>query len=68
MGTKKMTTEAEETKESADEHEGHVHGHNCNHGHTHDALKPIIRVGAKIGRNDPCTCGSNKKYKKCCGV
>ncbi len=23
--------------------------------------------GAKIGRNDPCRCGSNKKYKKCCG-
>jgi preprotein translocase subunit SecA len=22
----------------------------------------------KIGRNDPCTCGSGKKYKKCCGV
>lgn len=23
--------------------------------------------GEKIGRNDPCTCGSGKKYKKCCG-
>jgi len=23
--------------------------------------------GAKIGRNDPCPCGSGKKYKKCCG-
>ena len=22
----------------------------------------------KIGRNDPCTCGSGKKYKKCCGA
>ncbi len=22
---------------------------------------------AKVGRNDPCTCGSGKKYKKCCG-
>lgn len=27
--------------------------------------KPIIRV-KKIGRNDPCPCGSGKKYKKCC--
>ena len=27
----------------------------------------IVRDGAKIGRNDPCTCGSGKKYKKCCG-
>lgn len=27
----------------------------------------IIRNDNKIGRNDPCTCGSGKKYKKCCG-
>ncbi len=26
------------------------------------------RQGVKIGRNDPCPCGSGKKYKKCCGV
>lgn len=26
-----------------------------------------VRVGEKIGRNDPCPCGSGKKYKKCCG-
>ncbi|MED3662158.1 SEC-C metal-binding domain-containing protein [Ureibacillus sp. FSL K6-8385] len=26
-----------------------------------------IVAGAKIGRNDPCHCGSGKKYKKCCG-
>lgn len=26
-----------------------------------------IRKEEKIGRNDPCTCGSGKKYKKCCG-
>ena len=26
-----------------------------------------VRVGPKIGRNDPCPCGSGKKYKKCCG-
>jgi preprotein translocase subunit SecA len=24
------------------------------------------RTGAKVGRNDPCPCGSGKKYKKCC--
>jgi hypothetical protein len=28
--------------------------------------KPITRPGAKIGRNDPCPCGSGKKYKQCC--
>ncbi|MCI5606465.1 MAG: YchJ family protein [Treponema sp.] len=27
----------------------------------------VKRVGAKIGRNDPCPCGSGKKYKQCCG-
>jgi preprotein translocase subunit SecA len=29
--------------------------------------QPVI-AGAKVGRNDPCPCGSGKKYKKCCGV
>ena len=31
------------------------------------ALPPIVRDQPKIGRNDPCPCGSGKKYKKCCG-
>ncbi len=26
-----------------------------------------VRIGKKIGRNDPCPCGSGKKYKNCCG-
>ncbi|KAA0258890.1 preprotein translocase subunit SecA [Deferribacter autotrophicus] len=30
--------------------------------------KPIKRTQPKIGRNDPCPCGSGKKYKKCCGA
>jgi hypothetical protein len=25
------------------------------------------RTGPKVGRNDPCPCGSGKKYKNCCG-
>ncbi len=29
--------------------------------------KPVVREEPKIGRNDPCACGSGKKYKKCCG-
>ena len=29
--------------------------------------KPITNNGPKVGRNDPCPCGSGKKYKKCCG-
>ncbi|GAF75123.1 unnamed protein product, partial [marine sediment metagenome] len=27
----------------------------------------IIRGQPKVGRNDPCPCGSGKKFKKCCG-
>lgn len=28
---------------------------------------PIIPLPVKVGRNDPCPCGSGKKYKNCCG-
>ena len=28
---------------------------------------PIVNNGPKVGRNDPCPCGSGKKYKNCCG-
>ena len=28
----------------------------------------IVKNENKVGRNDPCPCGSGKKYKKCCGV
>ncbi len=33
----------------------------------HAKRKPVRRKGKKIGRNEPCPCGSGKKYKKCCG-
>ena len=29
--------------------------------------KPFVHTTPKVGRNDPCPCGSGKKYKKCCG-
>jgi len=32
------------------------------------AVKTIKRDAAKVGRNQPCPCGSGKKYKKCCGA
>lgn len=47
-----------------------------NKGHTPSEMtdshgRPVLRVlpsvGKKPGRNDPCPCGSGKKYKKCCG-
>jgi SEC-C motif domain protein len=37
--------------------EGNIHG-----------AAPVKRLEPKIGRNDPCHCGSGKKYKKCCGA
>lgn len=37
--------------------EGHIHG-----------AGPVKRLEPKIGRNDPCSCGSGKKFKKCCGA
>lgn len=33
---------------------------------TRSEVKSIERVASKIGRNEPCPCGSGKKYKKCC--
>ena len=32
-----------------------------------DTANKTVRKGKKVGRNDPCPCGSGKKYKKCCG-
>ena len=32
-----------------------------------EAVKPFVRDAAKVGRNDPCPCGSGKKYKQCHG-
>jgi len=36
-------------------------------GGTSTAQQPVVK-GLKVGRNDPCPCGSGKKYKKCCGA
>ncbi len=32
------------------------------------AGRPVVKTEEKIGRNEPCPCGSGKKYKKCCGA
>jgi hypothetical protein len=34
----------------------------------HDFPQPYRRTEPKVGRNEPCPCGSGKKYKKCCGL
>jgi len=38
-----------------------------NNEKTPEAHQPFVRQGQKIGRNQPCPCGSGKKYKQCCG-
>jgi preprotein translocase subunit SecA len=37
-------------------------------GGEEEVAKPIRNKGPRVGRNDPCPCGSGKKYKKCCGA
>jgi preprotein translocase subunit SecA len=37
------------------------------HGEGPEKIETVRREGKKVGRNDPCPCGSGKKYKKCCG-
>ncbi|MDZ4678661.1 MAG: YchJ family protein [Oligoflexia bacterium] len=46
--------------------DGESHVHEEGQGH-HEPAQPVVRETPKIGRNDPCVCGSGKKYKKCCG-
>lgn len=49
--------------------EGDSHVHEEGKGHVDHPQKPetFKREGEKVGRNDPCSCGSGKKFKKCCG-
>lgn len=54
-----------------DDHgQDHVHGPGCSHDHSHfghgEPSAPFQRGAPKVGRNDPCSCGSGKKFKKCC--
>jgi uncharacterized protein YecA (UPF0149 family) len=56
------------TKKDEQEEQGHVHGPGCQHDHHHHhAQAPFVRAQPKVGRNDPCPCGSGSKFKKCCG-
>ena len=36
--------------------------------HGEQTAKRPVRADKKVGRNDPCPCGSGKKYKNCCGA
>ncbi len=37
-------------------------------GNEEEVVQTIVNKGPRVGRNDPCPCGSGKKYKKCCGA
>ncbi|MFM7085018.1 MAG: YchJ family protein [Hyphomicrobium sp.] len=53
--------------------DGHGHRHkegedpHQHHHHHHHRVETFVRQAPKVGRNDPCSCGSGKKFKKCCG-
>ena len=49
------------------EGDAHTHKEGEDHHHSHRP-QTVVRESPKVGRNDPCICGSGKKYKKCCGV
>lgn len=48
--------------------DSHLHPADEDVEHAHQKPATVIRTQEKIGRNDPCTCGSGKKYKKCCAA
>ena len=62
----------EETiKKQKSQLEDHLQNAQASHGDEVSAAeahkKPVTNDGKKVGRNDPCPCGSGKKYKNCCG-
>ncbi|MBN2706727.1 MAG: preprotein translocase subunit SecA [Deltaproteobacteria bacterium] len=58
----------EEEVEELDQQARHEQEMVLSHGgRTEDGKRKPVVSGSKVGRNDPCPCGSGKKYKKCCG-
>jgi SEC-C motif domain protein len=47
--------------------DGNSHTHKEGEEHHHHQIETVVRTEPKIGRNDPCHCGSGKKFKKCHG-
>lgn len=67
VGNVVRTSNVKVTNEGFDENaislvEGKLSQSDKNH-----VQQTIVNDGPKVGRNDPCPCGSNKKYKNCCG-
>ncbi len=59
-----MLPELEEALASGHAH----HHHHHDDGDDEGPEEPYVRATPKVGRNDPCPCGSGKKYKKCHGA
>ncbi len=53
--------EAPAASEMSDEQQAAIDG-----SQTDRKIEPIRNMGKKVGRNEPCPCGSGKKYKQCC--
>ena len=58
-------------KKQKSQPQDHLQNAQASHGDEVSAAevkkKPVTKDGKKVGRNDPCPCGSGKKYKNCCG-
>ena len=58
---------SEATHQDASTLEAEAERNQLEPGQNAEAVTPIINAQPRVGRNDPCPCGSGKKYKKCCG-
>lgn len=65
LGTKLIDDQLEKAKELVEMHEELYNSH-LTKAEREANIQPV-RTEPKIQRNEPCPCGSGKKYKKCCG-
>lgn len=62
-----MSPETHSRQDAGESSTQEADDHACGDPHCgHEALTPFRRESPKVGRNDPCPCGSGKKHKKCC--
>jgi len=66
---KKVLLNLNKGQNMSDSNKENTHDSCCDDGPncSRESMDPIKRVRPKVGRNDPCICGSQKKFKKCCG-
>lgn len=64
---KKLKTRLQQRCEIVDDEEDYFECWDWEQRFKDGVQEPYVRDNPKIGRNDPCPCGSGKKFKKCCG-